>query len=110
MSPAALLLRGLIAAYRWTVSPLLGVNCRFQPTCSEYASEAVARHGALRGGGLALRRVLRCHPLGGMGYDPVPARKRGSAPGRGSASGRAPAFGRAPEQSVPSSSTLFEKP
>ena len=67
--------RGLIALvklYRRTLSPLLGGHCRFQPTCSRYALEALADHGAVRGGWLALRRLLRCHPLGGRGYDPPP--------------------------------------
>jgi putative membrane protein insertion efficiency factor len=72
MSPLALLLTGAIHAYRWTLSPLLGPRCRYAPSCSAYALEALARHGALRGGWLALRRVLRCHPWGGSGYDPVP--------------------------------------
>lgn len=69
---AALPLRGLIQAYRWFVSPMLGVNCRFAPSCSEYALEAVTRHGALGGGALAVRRLCRCHPWGGSGFDPVP--------------------------------------
>lgn len=63
-----------IRLYQWTLSPLLGVNCRFAPSCSEYAAEAIAAHGALRGLFLALRRILRCHPWGGSGYDPVPQR------------------------------------
>ena len=63
--------------YRLVISPLLGANCRFQPTCSSYALEALKRHGALRGGWLALRRVLRCRPGGGSGYDPVPGSVRG---------------------------------
>ncbi len=67
---------GLIAAYRIVLSPLLtalfGPACRFEPSCSRYASEAVAEHGILRGGIMAARRLLRCHPLGGRGYDPVP--------------------------------------
>ncbi|MEM7278821.1 MAG: membrane protein insertion efficiency factor YidD [Pseudomonadota bacterium] len=63
---------GLIKAYRWLISPLLGNNCRFQPTCSEYAVEALSRYGPLRGSGLAIRRICRCHPWGGKGYDPVP--------------------------------------
>jgi uncharacterized protein len=65
-------LKGLIQAYRWFVSPMLGVNCRFAPSCSEYALEAVTRHGALRGSALAARRLCRCHPWGGDGFDPVP--------------------------------------
>jgi uncharacterized protein len=62
----------LIRAYQLVVSPLLGPACRYEPSCSEYAREAVRRHGAVRGLGLALRRLGRCHPLGGCGYDPVP--------------------------------------
>ena len=58
--------------YRLAISPLLGSNCRFQPTCSAYAIEALSRHGALRGGWLTLRRVIRCHPWGASGADPVP--------------------------------------
>lgn len=61
-----------IRAYQAVLSPWLGPACRFEPSCSEYAVEAVSRHGALRGGWLALRRIGRCHPLGGFGYDPVP--------------------------------------
>lgn len=63
---------GLILFYRYTLSSILGRHCRFLPTCSEYAADAVRLHGALRGGGLALRRVARCHPWGGSGFDPVP--------------------------------------
>lgn len=58
--------------YRYAISPMLGRNCRFHPTCSEYAIEAVQRHGALRGGWLAAKRVGRCHPFNPGGYDPVP--------------------------------------
>jgi hypothetical protein len=61
-----------IEAYRLTLSPLLGGFCRFQPTCSRYADEAVRRHGAWRGATLAARRVLRCHPFRPGGFDPVP--------------------------------------
>lgn len=61
-----------VHAYRLILSPWLGFNCRFEPTCSAYALEALERHGALRGSWLALRRILRCHPGGGSGYDPVP--------------------------------------
>jgi putative membrane protein insertion efficiency factor len=63
-----------IRLYQWTLSPLLGVNCRYAPSCSEYAVEAIATHGALRGLVLTARRILRCHPWGGSGYDPVPTR------------------------------------
>jgi len=65
-------LRAAMRGYQLLVSPLLPPACRFLPTCSEYASEAVERHGACRGGILALRRLARCHPWGGSGYDPVP--------------------------------------
>ena len=72
-------IRVLIRAYQLLVSPMLAPSCRFLPSCSDYAAEAVARHGAVRGLYLAMRRLLRCHPWGGSGYDPVPAR-RGSPP------------------------------
>lgn len=62
----------LIAGYRRLVSPLLPPACRFYPTCSEYAAEAVSRHGPLRGGVLAVKRVCRCHPWSEGGVDPVP--------------------------------------
>jgi uncharacterized protein len=66
------LLRGLIGAYQLLISPILPASCRFEPSCSHYAQEAIATHGVLRGLALALRRILRCHPWGGSGYDPVP--------------------------------------
>jgi len=65
-------LLALVWLYRRAISPLLGNNCRFQPTCSEYAMEALRKHGAFRGTWLTIRRVARCHPWGGSGYDPVP--------------------------------------
>jgi len=67
-----LLLRGLIGAYQLLLSPLLLPSCRFEPSCSHYAQEAIATHGAIRGVILAVRRFLRCHPWGGSGFDPVP--------------------------------------
>ena len=78
MSPVALVLRALIWGYRALVSPFFAPSCRYLPTCSEYAAEAVAHHGAARGGWLAARRLARCHPWGGSGHDPVPARGRQS--------------------------------
>ncbi len=66
------LLRAPIRFYQWFVSPLLPPRCRFYPTCSDYALQALERRGALAGSWLALRRVARCHPWGGSGYDPVP--------------------------------------
>ena len=72
----ASLLRSLIHLYRWTLSPLLGPRCRFEPTCSAYALQAIADHGPWRGAWLAAKRLGRCHPWGGEGYDPVP-RARG---------------------------------
>jgi uncharacterized protein len=62
----------LIAIYQKLVSPNLGANCRYQPTCSSYALEAVSRFGVLKGGWLAMRRIGRCHPLRPGGHDPVP--------------------------------------
>ena len=61
----------LLKSYKLAVSPLLPPSCRFVPTCSEYAYEAVERHGTLRGGWMSLRRLLRCHPFHPGGYDPV---------------------------------------
>lgn len=72
-------LLALIRFYQRGVSPLLPPACRYQPSCSEYAAQAVQRFGALRGTWLAARRLLRCHPWGGSGYDPVPELRRGSA-------------------------------
>jgi putative membrane protein insertion efficiency factor len=63
----------LIRLYQWTVSPLLGPTCRFHPSCSQYALEAILRFGVLRGIGLALARLARCHPWHPGGFDPVPA-------------------------------------
>jgi len=62
-------------AYKLTLSPWIGRQCRYLPTCSDYAAEALIRHGPLRGGYLAARRFCRCHPWGGSGFDPVPGKK-----------------------------------
>lgn len=66
------ILLSLVWAYRWAISPMLAPACRFHPSCSSYAEEALERHGALRGGWLAARRVCRCGPWHAGGYDPVP--------------------------------------
>ena len=65
-------LLALVWLYRNGISPLFGANCRYEPTCSTYAREALQRYGAFKGGYLALKRIGRCHPWGGAGYDPVP--------------------------------------
>lgn len=65
-------LLALVWVYRHAISPLLGANCRFQPSCSEYADLALRRFGAFKGGWLTLKRLSRCHPWGGSGLDPVP--------------------------------------
>lgn len=66
----------LIKAYQWLVSPWLAPSCRFYPSCSDYAQQAITRHGAIKGGYLTARRLLRCHPWGGQGLDPVPDTER----------------------------------
>lgn len=89
MSPLAHFLKGLVLGYRYTLSPLIGHGCRFRPTCSEYAIDAITTHGALRGGLLTVRRLMRCHPWGGAGYDPVPPRHTADpSAGHGPARGR----------------------
>ena len=62
----------LVRFYQVAISPLKPPTCRFSPTCSTYALEALKKYGLLKGGRLALRRIMRCHPCGGSGYDPVP--------------------------------------
>ncbi len=75
MNPAQRLVLALIRCYQYVLSPWLGNQCRYTPTCSEYAREAVERHGVLKGTWLALRRVARCHPWHPGGHDPVPPRR-----------------------------------
>ena len=70
------LLIGLIKVYKYTISPLTGASCRYYPTCSAYAEEAVRAHGPVFGGWLAIKRIFSCHPWGGWGYDPVPRKDR----------------------------------
>ena len=65
-------LRGLIRLYQLVLAPFVGPTCRYLPSCSDYAAEAIERHGARRGVALAARRLLSCHPWGGSGFDPVP--------------------------------------
>lgn len=72
------LLIGLLRAYRMLISPLYGQVCRYHPSCSAYALEAVTEYGALRGVWLAFRRLVRCHPWAAGGYDPVPPRQTDS--------------------------------
>ena len=75
-SPAAWLGIGVVRTYQWTIRPLIGANCRFWPSCSDYAIDALRGHGALRGGALTARRVLRCNPWHEGGWDPVPDTRR----------------------------------
>jgi putative membrane protein insertion efficiency factor len=71
MQCAKFVILQLLRAYKWAISPMFPPACRFVPTCSEYAMEAIDHFGAVRGGWMAMGRLLRCHPLGGSGYDPV---------------------------------------
>ena len=66
----------IIKIYQFIFSPLIGKNCRYLPTCSEYAIESLKLHGLLRGSFFAIRRILKCHPFGGHGFDPIPKRKK----------------------------------
>jgi putative membrane protein insertion efficiency factor len=72
MSPLATLFSLPVRAYRAVFSPWVGHNCRYDPTCSAYALEALRKHGGIKGGWLTLRRISRCHPWGGRGVDDVP--------------------------------------
>jgi putative membrane protein insertion efficiency factor len=83
LSPAGAvraLLLGSIRVYQLALSPWLGLRCRYDPTCSQYAAEALQRHGLLRGIWLAAKRLGRCHPWGRSGYDPVPAAQPATDP------------------------------
>lgn len=66
----------IIKIYQFILSPLTGKNCRYLPTCSEYAIESLKLHGLLRGSFFAIRRILKCHPFGNHGFDPIPKRKQ----------------------------------
>ncbi|MBL6749130.1 MAG: membrane protein insertion efficiency factor YidD [Nevskia sp.] len=79
------LLLGIIRTYQRLLSPLLGPRCRFYPSCSHYAAEALQVHGVLRGSALALHRLVRCHPLHPGGLDPVPPRRPDAGPGAAAA-------------------------
>ncbi|ABI56860.1 membrane protein insertion efficiency factor YidD [Alkalilimnicola ehrlichii] len=87
-NPLTLLLIGLVRVYQYGISPLIGPRCRYWPTCSHYAVEALQVHGPVRGGWMALRRFLRCHPWGGHGVDPVPGREDGGDTGCGCGRGK----------------------
>lgn len=75
MPDMKVLLIGLVRGYRIAISPMLMPSCRFHPTCSQYAIEALETHGALKGSWLTARRICRCHPFNPGGYDPVPPKK-----------------------------------
>ncbi len=80
MSLAALPLKGLVYGYRLLISPMLAPSCRFEPSCSAYALEALAAHGALTGTWLTVKRLARCQPWGSSGYDPVPEHRHEHRP------------------------------
>jgi len=87
VNPAQHILILLVRLYRWTLSPAKAVlfgplgRCRFEPSCSQYALDALKTHGAISGSCLAARRVCRCHPYGGCGHDPVPPKMPSAKPG-----------------------------
>lgn len=72
INPISYLFIGLIKVYQYTISPMLGASCRYQPTCSQYGIEALKKHGPFKGGYLTLKRIASCNPWGGHGHDPVP--------------------------------------
>jgi putative membrane protein insertion efficiency factor len=71
----------LVRIYQLAMRPMLSGQCRYVPSCSEYAAEAIAVHGAVHGGWMGLARVMRCHPFGGWGFDPVPRQRSSTRPG-----------------------------
>jgi len=73
VTPAAAVLAGAVRVYQWTIRPVIGANCRYEPSCSHYAIAVLGSHGALRGSALTARRILRCNPWQEGGYDPPPA-------------------------------------
>ncbi len=75
MNPLTWLFLKLIRFYQLFISPLLGSNCRFMPTCSAYATQSLKTYGLLKGSYLSFKRIIRCHPWGGSGYDPVPEKE-----------------------------------
>jgi uncharacterized protein len=79
MSPMSRVLVTLLSGYRRWISPMMRPHCRFAPSCSAYAMDAIATHGAVRGSWLAIRRLAKCQPFFTGGYDPVPAHVRGAA-------------------------------
>lgn len=79
---AGIVLRGLLRVWQLAISPLLGARCRFEPSCSRYAGEAIARHGTVSGVLLGAKRLARCHPFHPGGFDPVPGATSAAQPGR----------------------------
>lgn len=75
MNPITMVLKGLVKVYQYAISPYLPASCRYYPTCSSYALQALDKHGPVKGLFLTLGRLSRCHPFGGQGYDPVPEEK-----------------------------------
>ncbi|MDO9187304.1 MAG: membrane protein insertion efficiency factor YidD [Bacteroidia bacterium] len=71
-SPFSYIFIGMIKIYQYTISPLLGASCRYEPSCSQYGIEALKKHGFFKGSYLTIKRILSCHPWGGHGHDPVP--------------------------------------
>ena len=82
MKAVSQMLSGLVRFYQLGVSPYLPMSCRYHPSCSAYARQALLRHGSLAGSWLALRRIARCHPWGGHGHDPVPDAAPNATPGQ----------------------------
>lgn len=80
LKPLTWIMIGLVKFYQYVISPLMPANCRYQPTCSAYALEALTSHGPIKGGWLTVKRLGRCQPFGGYGFDPVPAAAHNSHP------------------------------
>jgi putative membrane protein insertion efficiency factor len=90
MGLAGTIMRGMIRFYQLFISPLTTPSCRYWPSCSAYGMTAIAHHGALKGGWLTLRRIVRCHPWGGWGFDPVPGTMRQKTCGHSDSPGAHP--------------------